>query len=816
MTEPLAALPVEKLRRRVDPDTLPFDGTAALTPLEGLFGQARAEEALRLGVHVRRRGFNLFVLGPTGLGKHGLVERILKAKAASQELPSDWVYVHAFEEPDAPKALSLPPGRGHALVEAMKELVEELQVAIRAAFEGDEYRNRRRMIETRLNDRQEEAFLALAERSEAQGLRFLRTPQGFAFAPIVDGKVLSPQEFNKLPESKQEELKARLQDQEKVLRELMQSFPKWMGEARQQVRELERELARQAALAALDPIKKAFEDVDAVARWLLEVERDIAENAVTLFGRGEAQEDDDERTARAMVREASGVGPSRYEVNLLIDRRGLEGAPVVYEAHPTLDNLVGRVEARQRLGVLVSDFRLIKPGALHKANGGYLILDARRLLLNPSAWDTLKRAIRGGEIRIESVGKALGLASTTLLEPRPIPLDAKLVLIGERRLYYLLSALDPDFDQLFKVAADFEDDVPFVDGQVTDFARLLTGVILEEGLLHLDRGGVARMAEHGVRLADDQGRLTTHVLHLADVLREADAYARMEGTDAIGAAQVRKAIEADRHRLGRVQERNLERYADGTMLVSTEGTKVGQINALSVLALGRSAFGRPNRITCRVRLGRGEVVDIEREVQLGGPIHSKGVLILSSYLGARYGQERPLSVRISLVFEQSYGGVDGDSASLAELCCILSALSDAPLRQDVAMTGSVNQMGEVQAIGGVNEKIEGFFDVCESRGLTGTQGVLIPPANAKNLMLREDIVAACAEGRFFVQVVHTVEEALEVLTGLPVRADDAFHEKVEARLDGFAAAAKRYAESLEKERRDPPPPAEPEPPEELP
>ena len=825
MADRLAPLSVDRVRPRMRPEELEFESTEELEPLGGLLGQARAEEAMRFGAGVQRKGFNLYVLGPPGMGKHRLVREVIDARAKQGAVPSDWVYVHRFDDPDRPQALALPAGRGAELSRGMEHLVVDLGDAIRAAFETDEYRNRRRVIEQRVEGRHEEAFAKLAELAEEKGLRLLRTPMGFAFAPIAGGEVIDPKKFNELAEEEQQKFRDRLGEMEEALRALMQQVPRWQREARDALRALEREMASYAVSHAMKEVRAAFSDLESVANWLERAEADIVEHAAAFVSDdGEGAEATIKKT---LLRETGGL-LTRYRVNLFVDRRECEGAPVVEEDHPTLDRLVGRIEQRAQLGALISDFTLIKPGALHRANGGTLILDARRLLSSPSAYDSLKRSLRRGEVEIESLGKALGLSASTL-DPDPIPIDVKIVLIGERRIYYLLNALDPDFDQLFKVAADFEEEVPRDADNVLRLARLACGVVRAEGLLHFDRSAIARIVEEASRLADDQKKLSTNLTRICDLMREADWRARERSVEKVGAEDVRGAVEAQMRRNGRLRDLGLEAFDEGLLLLDTSGAVVGQINGLAVLSLGPTRFGRPSRITCRVRLGKGEVVDIEREVTLGGPLHSKGVMILSSFLAAKYASERPLSLSASLVFEQSYGGVDGDSASLGELCVLLSALADIPIEQRFAITGSVNQMGEVQPIGGANEKIEGFFDVCRQRGLDGTQGVLIPESNVQHLMLSDDVVEAIAEGKFNVYAVRRLDDALELLTGIPAGEPDAdgaypedsVHGRVHTRLAHFAEKVKEYAESMKGEGKkviiaspaasgDPEPPSPPE------
>jgi lon-related putative ATP-dependent protease len=519
----------------------------------------------------------------------------------------------------------------------------------------------------------------------------------------------------------------------------------------------------------------------------------------------------------------------QYQVNVVVDNSDAEGAPMVFEDNPTHANLVGRVEHLSEMGALVTDFSLIKAGALHRANGGYLMLDARRLLMQPYAYEALKRVLRSGEVRIESLGQMLSLITTVSLEPEAIPLDVKVVLIGERMLYYLLCQYDPDFSELFKVAVDFDDVIDQGPEMVRHYAALIATLARREELRPLDRAAVARVIERGTRLADDQEKITAQVSHMVDLVREADYWAHEAGRDTITATDVQTAIDAQIHRLDRIRARSQEMIERGLMLIDTDGAVVGQINGLSVLMLGTFSFGRPSRITARVRMGAGEVVDIERKVDLGGPLHSKGVLILSAFLGARYAQDSPLSLSASLVFEQSYGGVDGDSASSAELYALLSALSDYAIDQSFAVTGSVNQHGRVQAIGGVNEKIEGFFDLCRARGLTGKQGVLIPESNVKHLMLRHDIIEAVERGDFAIYPVETIDQGIEILTGRPAGERDAdgkfpadsVNGRVETRLHDLARARKRFGAAgrddkgggeADKQAPPPEPPAPPVPP----
>jgi len=576
------------------------------------------------------------------------------------------------------------------------------------------------------------------------------------------------------------------------MRKAMHQMPLWKKRTDERIEELNREMATAAIAHLLAALREKYASIQRVVEHLLRVEADVVEHFRRFL-----PEQEEKPLPFAIKLPHQDEGPPwhhRYQVNLLLAHDKDGGAPVVYSDLPAYNNLIGRVEHRAHLGALETDFTMIRPGALHQANGGYLILDALKLLMQPFAWEALKRALQAGEIRIESLGQITSLISTLSLEPEPIPLDVKVVLIGERYVYYLLSRLDPELDELFKVAVDFEDRVPRDADSDRAVARLVASMVRRGELRHFDRPAVARVIEHSARMAEDNERLTSHLRSIGDLVQESDYWAGEAGRDTVAAEDVQRAIDAQVRRADRISQRLREEIGRGTILIDSDGRKVGQVNGLAVMSLGGFAFGHPSRITARTRLGKGEVIDIEREVKLGGPIHSKGVLILSGFLAGRYALEHPLSLSASLVFEQSYGGVEGDSASSAELYALLSSLAETPIRQSLAVTGSVNQLGEVQAIGGVNEKIEGFFDVCKERGLTGDQGVLIPASNIKHLMLRIDVVEAVAQGRFAVYPVSTIDEGIEILTGLPAGDRDAdgrfpagsINGRVEARLIGFS------------------------------
>lgn len=763
-------LTADDLYKRCDPAEFTFETTADLEDLKDVLGQERAVAALRFGMGIQHRGYNLFVLGPTGLGKHSTVRGFLERQAAGEPVPADWCYINNFADPQKPLTLSLPAGKGSDLRDDVAKLVEELRSALPSIFESEDYRSRKQAIEEEIKERHEKAVEEVRSQAQEKGIGMLRTPTGLVFAPVRKGEVISPEQFDQLPQEDRSRVEEDLATLQQRMQTVMRSLPQWEKEGRDRVKALNHEVATLAIAHLIDELRSKYAELPGAVGYLNALQHDVSSNVDAFLAPPESP-----LAALVSGTPRSAAGQSffrRYEINLLVDHRSSKGAPVIYEDNPSYQNLVGQAEYSAQLGALVTDFSLIKAGALHRANGGYLILDAYKMLTQPYAWEGLKRALRTSEIRIESVGQMLSLMSTVSLEPQPIPLQVKVVLVGERALYYLLAQLDPDFAALFKVAADFEESVDRDNGNTQLYARRIATFGREEGLVPFDRGAVARVIEHAARIAEDSGKLSTHRRMLTDLLRESDYWARQAGRMVAGAEQVQQAIDAQIHRSDRVRERLQEQIQRGTLLIDTQGEQVGQVNGLSVLSLGPYSFGHPSRITARVRLGKGEVIDIEREVELSGPIHSKGVLILSGFLGARYASDEPLSLSASLVFEQSYGGVEGDSASSAELYALLSALARAPIRQGLAVTGSVNQNGQVQAIGGVNEKIEGFFDVCKLKGLSGEQGVLIPASNVRHLMLRRDVVQAVADGRFHIYPVETIDQGIEILTGVPAGERD--------------------------------------------
>ena len=800
MTE-LRSLPADKLRARCAPETFEFLTTADVAELSGGLGQVRAEEALRFGLAMRQPGYHIFVLGEPGTGRHAAVSRLLGEYAAVGAVPPDLCYLHNFDDPQRPRLLRLPAGQGAVLRAEMQTFIADLGPAIEAALDSDTHSSRVEALQDAHKTREDGTLRELGQACAADGVSLLRTPEGFVFAPIRDGQSMSPEDFEALPPEAREAIEARVGAWSDRLTDLLEQFPGWRKELNEAMKRAVRDALTPAVTHLMRGLRERYADFAQVLAFFDAIARDVLESGSDWASPGEEEEDVTEGDAGSRFH--------RYQVKVLVDHSGTCGAPVVSEDNPVFGNLIGRIEHIAQMGTLVTHFNLIRAGALHRACGGYLVIDIERLLMQPFAWEGLKRALRAREVRIEPPAEAQGWSSVLTLEPEPVPCDLKVVLIGDREMFYVLTEHDRDFPELFKVAADFDEDMPRNDENIRRYAALLATLGRASNLLPFDRGGVARVVEHGARLAEDSGRLSLQTRQLADLMREADHHARESGLSVVGRIQVDAAIASRARRFGRYSERVLESMVEGTTLISTSGERCGQINGLVVVEMAGERFGHPMRITATARLGEGDVVDIERETELGGAIHSKGVLILSAFMAARYARHQPLSLSASLVFEQSYAPVEGDSASLAELCALLSALAQVPIRQSFAVTGSVNQFGEVQVIGGVNEKIEGFFDLCSVRGLTGVQGVVIPAASVRHLMLREDVVEAARNGTFHIITVNTVDDAMEVLTGFPagipdvkgVMPKESVNYKVASALAGMTAAKHAFDQGAPRHSR---------------
>ena len=755
----------EQLRKRSDPEQFSFETTADVSPLEEIIGQERAVRAIRFGLDIQSPGYNVFVAGLSGTGKGSIVRRFLTKLSADEPVPDDVVYVHNFEDPDSPRALFLPAGKGHRLRDASAELIEDLHEQVPKAFEGKDYEEQRRRTAESHQERKQELLDQLEGLARERGFELKSTPMGFRTVPILDGKALTQEEYEALKEEPRSELDEQMERLEKEVREVMAEVKAVDQTMKEQLRDLNQQVAMNVLGTLMVDLKRTYAEYPSVSEYLQEVQKDIVDN-IEHFR--ETEEQPMPIPGLRLPRHEPDF--SRYKVNVVVDNSHTEGAPVVFETNPTFTNLVGRIERRAQFGALLTDFTMIRAGSLAKANGGYLVLNVEDMLRNPHVYEALKRAIRDREIRIEDLSERYGLFATQTLNPEPIPLKTKVILLGNPMWYQLLFAYDEDFAKIFKVKADFDHQTDREEHRIMQMAAFVARFVEEEGLRHMDRTAFAALIEQASRMVEDQEKLSLRFSELTDLMRESAYWAEQDDVEFVSASHVERAVEEQEFRAGLVKDRVQELIRRNVLLVDTDGEVVGQVNGLAVHMMGHYAFGRPSRITANVYLGRAGVVNIERRAGLSHSTHDKGVLILSGFLGERFAQERPMSMSAAITFEQSYGEIAGDSASSTELYCLLSALSGVPIKQGIAVTGSVNQKGEVQAIGGVNHKIEGFFDVCKQRGLNGEQGVMIPASNVQHLMLRLDVVEAVANGDFHVWAVSHVDEGIEVLTGVPAGA----------------------------------------------
>ncbi|MDD5224473.1 MAG: ATP-binding protein [bacterium] len=747
-----------EIRRICDPNDITCQSTKELGPLDQVIAQERAVRAIEFGLGITEHGFNIFAAGPHGTGRVTTVKAAVEKLARTRPVPDDWVYVQNFSNPLAPDALSLPAGKGREFKRDMENLVSDLKIEIARVFESDEYEKQKNQIAESLTEERNRIVHEIEEKAKAKGFSLQSTPMGFVALPVVDNKPLTQEEFFALRKEKQDEIKGRQTELQQEMNQGLKKINRFERQLRDRVKDLDREIALNAVGQILEDLQEKYRDHSRIPPYLKAVKEDILQNI-----------DDFRKTEEPSPLPFLKMSPSfdRYSVNLVVDNAEQKGLPIVYESNPTFPNLFGRVDRKAQFGMLTTDFSMIRPGALHRANGGFLILNDRDLLTRYYAWEGLKRALKEEEIRIEDISEQLGFATTETIKPQPIPFNIKVIIVGEPMIYYLLYAHDPDFRELFKIHSAFDYQMERSPEAISLYAGFIASRCRELKLRHLSREAVSRVIEFGSELSDDQEKLSTRFSDISDLLVESNLWAERSGSGEIQAANVEKALEEKIYRSSLYEEKVREMIARGYILLEAEGEKIGQINGLSVIFLGNYMFGRPNRITAPVSLGREGIIDIERRADLGGKIHSKGIMIISGFLAGRYAQDKPLSLSASICFEQSYEGVEGDSASAAELIALLSSLSGAPIRQSIAITGSVNQMGEIQPIGGVNRKIEGFFEVCKIKKVNGVPGVIVPESNVKNLMLKPEVVRAVSEGKFRIIAVSHVDEALEVLTGIP-------------------------------------------------
>jgi lon-related putative ATP-dependent protease len=796
-------LTAEQVRQRCDPALFQCDSTEDLKPLDGILGQDRALSALRFGLNIMKPGFNIYVSGLAGTGRTTAIKSFLEALAAKKAAPADWCYVHNFRDSYCPKALKLPAGVGQALQKDMERIIDNAKRSLVQAFASKEYAERRSEITENFNKRREAAFNILDRKARESGFLLQTTPMGLIFVPASDGEPMSEEEYNKLSSKDKEELKGNKEKLTKEMKEQIASLKTEESTIDKQLEDTDREVVRYSISHLFEELKTKYSQLPQVVDYFKEVEQDIIEKFEQFKSEPRTSESDPIAAIQALARKQT---LKKYEVNVLVDNSELKGAPVILELNPTFNNLFGRIEKESQFAALYTDFTMIKSGSLHRANGGYLVVRIEDILTNFQSWEGLKRTLRDGKLVIEELGERLGFMATKSLKPEPIQLDIKVVVIGEPLFYYLLLRFDLGFKELFKVKADFDSRMDRTGASLKDYAAVICRICSNENLRHLKNGALAKIIEHSSRLAGDQEKLSTLFADIADILREANFWAEEDGVSLIEGKHVEKAIEERVYRSNLIQQRINEMIDKGMIIIDTEGEKIGQVNGLSVIDLGDFSFGRPTRITASVGVGREGLIDIERESKLGGRLHTKGVMILNGYITDKYVRDIPLSLSARLVFEQSYEEVEGDSASSTELYAILSRLSDVPIKQGIAVTGSVNQKGEVQAIGGLNEKVEGFFEVCQAKGLNGEQGVLIPASNVRNLMLKEEVVEALKRGNFHIYPVNTIDEGIEVISGLTAgkRLEDgsfelgSLNDRVQKRLTTLAERLRDFTRSEEK------------------
>ncbi len=794
-------LPVEKLYKACDPAALGGKDSSQISKLKTIVGQERAVRAFQFGLGIKEAGFNIYVSGRAGTGRITAIQRFLEEAAANEPTPSDSCYVNNFRDPYRPQVLLLPPGQAATFRADMEQFIGQVAQEIRKAFESEDYDSHRDQVVKNIEEQKRRILEGLNEEALKMGFALQASPAGLLTIPTRSGKPITEQEFVALKPEEKERITKTRETLETTIESVLRQVKGLDKDAADAIQKLDREVTLYALRHLLADIRKKYEAVEAVLSYLDQVQADILENIPDF----KAEPEESPSPLPFLARRRDPL--KKYAVNLMVDHSGRKGAPVVIERNPTYTNLFGKIEQEATFGALTTDFTLIRPGSLHRANGGYLVLPIDEVITSPLSWDSLKHALENREITVEDAGDKLGVMSTKSLKPDPIPLNVKVLLIGRPDIYQLLLAADEHFSELFKVKADFDTQMERTPEHIRDYGAFISRICADEHLRHVDAGGMARIVEYGSRLAEDQNKLSTHFGRIADVIREASYYAVTEDAPLVTADHVRRAIDERFYRSALLQERIQEMILRDEIKIDLDGRKTGQVNGLSVLELGDIEFGQPNRITVSVGLGREGVINIEREAMLSGPIHTKGVLILSGYLADKYAQDKPLSLAARLVFEQSYSGVEGDSASSAELYAILSALSGLPVDQGIAVTGSVNQKGEVQAIGGVNEKIEGFFAVCKARGLTGKQGAMIPQSNVANLMLKDEVVAAVKDGKFHIWSVSSIDEGIEVLTGVPAGArvsdggfqNDTVNARVDARLKDLADKLAAFGKRDEKE-----------------
>lgn len=791
----LKELSAAELCETCDPAIFNFLSTEELEPLSGIIGQERAVRSMEFGLRIEKKGYNIFVVGPKGTGKTTYTRTAVSRIAKEKPVPDDILYVYNFLKPEKPRAIFLPAGKGSEFAKDMEKLIEEVRREIARAFDDEKFENQRQELVEKYQKMSVELFEKLEKTARDEGLSIQRTPQGFVTIPLKDGRPMNQEEYDALTEEERKTLEEKSRAVQSRIDETLRKMRSLDRKLREELSELE----KKTALAAVDPyfeeIISKYAEFENIIDYLKAVKDDMIKN-LSVIRQGDAPKAEIQEIAapsgHAAPKEDFFV---RYRVNLFVDNRATEGAPVVFETNPTYYNLFGKIEGRAFFGTVVTDFTLIKSGAIHRARGGYLVLQAEDLFRDPFAWDTLKRTLKNGEARVENIGEQYRTVPTVTLKPEPIPLDVKVIIIGTPFIYYLLNEYDEDFRKLFKIKVDFDVEMDRNEENMKSYASFICNICREENLLPFEPSAVAKVIDFSSRLAGDRKKLSTRFNEIAEIIYEAGAWAAMEGVEKVAAKHVEKAIDEKVYRSNMIEEKLLSMIERGEIIIDTEGGKVGQVNGLSVIDIGDHVFGQPSRITARTFLGDAGVINIEREAKLSGKIHDKAVMILSGYLGEKYSREIPLSVTASITFEQNYGGVEGDSATCAELLALLSSISGIPVRQDLAVTGSLDQHGNVQPVGGVTEKVEGFYHACRIKGLTGSQGVVIPSRNIDNLMLKREVVEAIKEGKFHIYTAETIDDVIEVMTGIK---PEEFHMKVMDSLKEMAEKAREFFDGEDK------------------
>lgn len=797
-------LSVEKLRKKCSVKTIPGKTTESLESLTEIIGQKRAVKALDFGLNIKNDGFNVFVSGREGTGRETAVKNFLEKLSQDKPVPSDWCYVNNFNNSYTPMAIELPAGKGSEFKDDMEYLVSEAKRVLPDSFQSEDYAKKREDTLKKLEEERNELLNSIKKKAEEEGFVIQKTPVGLFILPVVNGKPMNDKELAELDKKKREEIEKKREKLKKELRDTMREVRNIDGKIKEEIEKLNKKVARYAIGHLIDDLEEKYSDNDKIQKYLKQVEKDVLDNLSQFMPDSEKNQQQSPLPKSVM----EDLQFRKYEVNVIIDNSEEEGGPVIIENNPTYLNLFGRIEKEAQFGVLNTDFTMIRDGALHKANGGFLVIPVRELLMNPFSWDSLKRALMNNEIAIEEASEKLGLVTAKTLKPEPIKLNLKVVLIGRPHLYHLLYVYDKDFKELFKVKADFDTKMKRSEENINEYMSFICTLCKKEELKQLKAESAAKIVEYSSRLASDQEKLSTKFAEVADVIREANYYAEKDGNKYIEKKHIDRAIEEKVYRSNLIQEKIQEMIKRGTILIDTEGEVEGQVNGLSIIDVGDFQFGKPTRVTASIGLGKKGIIDIEREAKLGGKIHTKGVMILSGYLAQKYSDDKPLSLSARLVFEQSYGEVEGDSASSTELYSILSALSGVPIKEGIAVTGSVNQKGEVQAIGGVNQKVEGFFEICKNKGLTGEQGVIIPESNVQNLMLKEEVLEAVKDGKFNIYSVKNIDEGIEILTGKKAgrrKEDGEFEEDtinhlVDKKLKEMAERLKEFP--VEKDKKD--------------